>query len=182
MIYRSVIAAVVRALAAETMSGCGGQDFEPKVQAAKQKGAIVGKDEALLVDCMLFSRLHKNLSPAHWLALVAKFSTHTDRKHGAINELTRAVSSPAPERFRRCAVVTWAIPKLPGATEGRRSVSTLQAKWYEMDNWSDDPAPIKTQERWRRDIRKALERQVDEALSEVQVILDNEGLLLAMVS
>ncbi|MNG14008.1 hypothetical protein D3C84_977290 [compost metagenome] len=51
-----------------------------------------------------------------------------------------------------------------------------------MDNWSDDPAPIKTQERWRRDIRKALERQVDEALSEAQVILDNEGLLLALVS
>jgi len=181
MIYRSVIAAVVRALAAETMSGMGGQDFEPKVQCAKQKGAIVGKEAALLVDCMLFSRLHKNLSAAHWLALVAKFSTHTDRKHDAIKELTRAVSSPAPEQFLKCAVVTWAIPKLPGA-EGKRSVNTLQDKWYEMDNWSDDPAPIKTQERWRRDIRKALERQVDEALSEAQVILDNEGLLLAMVS
>jgi hypothetical protein len=181
MIYRSVIAAVVRALAAETMSGTGGQDFEPKVQAAKQKGAIVGKDEALLVDCMLFSRLHKNLSAAHWLALVAKFSTHTERKHDAIKELTRAVRSPAPEQFRKCAVVTWAIPKLPGA-EGKRSVNTLQAKWYEMDNWCDDPAPIKTQERWRRDIRKALDRQVDEALSEAQVILDNEGLLFAAAS
>lgn len=181
MIYRSVVAAVVRALAAETMSGTGGQDFEPKVQCAKQKGAIVGKEEALLVDCMLFSRLHKNLSTAHWLALVAKFSTHTERKHDAIRELAKAVTSPAPEQFRKCAVVTWAIPKLQGV-EGERSQNTLRAEHYEMDNWCDDPAPIKTQERWRRDIRKALERRVDEALSEVQVILDNEGLLLAMVS
>lgn len=181
MIYRSVVAAVVRALAAETMSGAGGQDFEPKVQCAKQKGAIIGKDEALLVDCMLFSRLHKNLSTAHWLSLVAKFSTHTERKHDAIRELSKAVSSPAPEQFRKCAVVTWAIPKLQGV-EGKRSQNTLKPEHYEMDNWCDDPAPIKTQERWRRDIRKALERRVDEALSEVQVILDNEGLLLAMAS
>lgn len=181
MNYQSVVAAVVRALAAETINSAGGCDFEPKVQAAKQKGAIVGKEAAFLIDCMVFSRLHKNLSTSHWRHLVAKYSTHVDRKHAAIEELTRTHRSPAPDRFRQCAILTWAMPKLPGV-DGKRSTSVLPAAWYEMDNWSDDPHPIKTQERWRRDIRRALEREVDAALVEAQHILDHEGLLVANVA
>lgn len=176
MIYRNVVSAVVRALAAETINSAGGCDFEPKVQCAKQKGEIVGKEAAFLTDCWVFGRLHKGLTPAHWRALVAKFSTHVERKHAAIAELTKAVRSPAPERFRDCAVVTWAMPKLPGV-EGKRSTNVLPTGWYEMDNWSNEPHPIKTQERWRRDIRKALEREVDEALVSAQALLDGEGLI-----
>jgi len=178
MTYRNVVSAVVRALAAETINGAGGCDFESKVQCAKQKGEIVGKEAAFLQDCWVFGRLHKGLTPAHWRALVAKFSTHTDRKHVAIAELTKVLRSPAPERFRHCAIVTWALPKLPGV-EGKRSTNVLPAAWYEMDNWTNEPHPIKTQERWRRDIRKALEKQVDDALVEAQHILENEGLLMA---
>lgn len=176
MTYRNVVSAVVRALAAETINSAGGCDFEPKVQCAKQKGEIVGKEAAFLQDCWVFGRLHKGLEPAQWRALVAKFSTHTDRKHAAIAELTRAIQSPAPERFRHCAVITWALPKLPGV-EGKRSTNVLPAAWYELDNWSDEPHPIKTQERWRRDIRKALESAVDNALQAAQEILDHEGLI-----
>lgn len=175
-IYRNVVSAVVRALAAETMKSAGGCDFEPRVQCAKLKGEIVGKEASFLVDCMVFSRLHKGLTPSHWRALVAKYSTHMDRKHAAIIEFTRLLTSPAPERFRHCAIATWAMPKLPGV-DGKRSTNVLPAGWYEMDNWSDEPHPIKTQERWRRDIRKRLERVVDEALVEAQRILDAEGLL-----
>jgi hypothetical protein len=178
MTYRNVVSAVVRALAAETINSAGGCDFEPKVQAAKQKGEIVGKEAAFLQDCWVFGRLHKSLSTAHWRALVAKFSTHTDRKHSAIADLTIVLRSPAPERFRHCAIVTWALPKLPGV-EGKRSTSVLPAGWYEMDNWSNEPHPIKTQERWRREIRKTLEREVDQALVEVQHVLEHEGLLMA---
>lgn len=178
MTYRNVVAAVVRALAAETINSAGGCDFEPKVQCAKQKGEIVGKEAAFLTDCWVFGRLHKGLSVAHWRALVAKFSTHTDRKHAAITELTKLMQSPAPERFRHCAVVTWALPKLPGVG-GKRSTNVLPAGWYEMDNWTDEPHPIKTQERWRRDIRKALEQAVDAALVEAQHILEHEGLLMS---
>lgn len=177
MTYRNVVSAVVRALAAETINSAGGCDFEPKVQCAKQKGEIVGKEAAFLQDCWVFGRLHKGLEPAQWRALVAKFSTHTDRKHAAIAELTRAIQSPAPERFRHCAVVTWALPKLPGV-DGKRSTNVLPAAWYELDNWSDEPHPIKTQERWRRDIRKALESAVDNALQAAQEILDHEGLIM----
>lgn len=181
MTYRNVVSAVVRALAAETISSAGGFDFEPKVQCAKQKGEIVGKEAAFLTDCWVFGRLHKALAPAHWRALVAKFSTHTERKHAAIAELTRVMRSPAPERFLHCAVVTWALPRLPGV-DGKRSTNVLPAGWYEMDNWSNEPHPIKTQERWRRDIRKALESCVDLALVEAQHILEREGLVISEVA
>lgn len=181
MMYRNVVAAVVRALAAETINSAGGCDFEPKVQCAKQKGEIVGKEAAFLTDCWVFGRLHKALSPEQWRALVAKYSTHTERKHAAITEITKQYRSPAPERFRHCAIVTWAMPKLPGA-DGKRSTNVLPSAWYEMDNWSDDPHPIKTQERWRRDIRKGLESMVDVALTEVQHILEAEGILIADVA
>ena len=181
MIYRNVISAVVRALAAETINSAGGCDFEPKVQASKLKGEIVGKEAAFLTDCMVFSRLHKNLTAKHWRALVAKYSTHVDRKHAAIAEITKLYRSPAPERFRHCAIVTWAMPRLPGV-DGKRSTNVLPAAWYEMDNWSDEPHPIKTQERWRRDIRKGLESVVDLALTEAQHILEHEGLLVANVA
>ena len=72
--------------------------------------------------------------------------------------------------------MTWALPRLPGV-DGKRSTNVLPAGWYEMDNWSNEPHPIKTQERWRRDIRKTLEREVDEALVSAQVLLDAEGLI-----
>lgn len=121
MNYQNVVSTVVRALAAETINSAGGCDFEPKVQAAKQKGAIVDKEAAFLFDCMVFvSRLHKNVSAEHWRHLVAKYSTHVDRKPAAIEEITCTHRSPAPQRFRHCAILTWAMPKLPGV-DGKRS-------------------------------------------------------------
>lgn len=176
MIYRSVLAAVVRALAAETMSGCGGGDFEPKVQAAKQKGAIVGKEEAFLTDCWVFGRLHKGLSADHWDALVAKFSTHEVRKHAAILALNKSVKSPAPQRFRECAVLTWAFPQPEGA-EGKRSTSVIPSAWYDLANWGNDGKPESTRYRWRSNIRKSLEDRVNEALASAQEILDRESLI-----
>jgi hypothetical protein len=101
-----------------------------------------------------------------------------DRKHAAITELTKAIRSPAPERFRHCAVVTWALPKLPGV-DGKRSTNVLPAGWYEMDNWSDEPVPVRTQSRWRRDISKTIEQEVDRALESAQMLLDAEGLIWA---
>jgi len=178
MTYMSVLSAVVRALAAETMSGVGGSDFEPKIRVAKLKGEIVGREAAFLVDCMVFSRLRKGLSPDQWRALVAKYSTHTENKHGAIIELSRRVTSPAPERFRHAAVVTWAIPKLPGVS-GKRSTGVLPEAWYEMSNWNEDGRPESTLRRWRNGIRKSLDTQVNEALVVAQEILDGEGLIIS---
>ncbi|WP_426160497.1 hypothetical protein [Pseudomonas sp. DWR1-3-2b2] len=181
MTYRNVVSAVVRALAAETISSAGGCDFEPKVQYAKQKGEIVGKEAAFLQDCWVFGRLHKALTPAHWRALVAKYSTHEERKHGAILELLSSVKSPAPKRFRECAVLTWAIPQVAGV-EGKRSVAVLPAAWYDITNWDNDGKPESTRYRWRSHIRTVLDNQVNEALTLAQELLDAEGLIATVAA
>lgn len=178
MTYPSVISAVVRALASETMSGVGGSDFEPKVRVAKQRGDIIGREATFLVDCMVHARLRKGLSGDQWNVLVAKYSTHTERKHAAIVQLSRRVSSPAPERFRDAAVATWAIPKLPGV-DGKRSTSVLPEAWYVPSNWCDEGRPDSTLRRWRNGIRKSLDTKVNEALVVAQEILDNEGLIVS---
>ncbi|WP_458717050.1 hypothetical protein [Pseudomonas gregormendelii] len=111
MTYRNVVSAVVRALAAETINSAGGCDFEPKVQCAKQKGEIVGKEAALLADCIVHRLLHAQLGPRHWNALVAKYSTHRGRKIDSIGRLVSVVKSPAPLRFTQQAVLVWAVPQ-----------------------------------------------------------------------
>lgn len=223
MTYRNVVSAVVLALAAETINSAGGCDFEPKVQCAKQKGEIVGKEAAFLQDCWVFGRLHKGLTPAHWRALVAKYSTHEERKHSAILELLSSVRSPAPKRFRECAILTWAIPQVGGKHEPttiemvsreaeaiaknkalvdsfnekglrgmddtvdrkhtlKRSTAVLPAAWYNIDNWDNDGKPESTRYRWRSSIRKALDDQVNEALTAAQEMLDAEGLIESRVA
>jgi len=176
--YRNVVSAVVRALAAETINSAGGCDFDPKVQSGAQSGAITGKEAKFLADCWVFGRLHKNLTKGQWLALVAKFSTHTERKHAAIEWLMRSVQSPAPERFRHAATLTWALPK-PAGIQGKRSTSVLPAAWYNMDNWTDEPTPARTQYRWKSSICGDLEAAVSRALMAAQEMLDAEGLIVA---
>jgi hypothetical protein len=176
MTYRNVVSAVVRALASEVINSAGGCDFAPKVQAARIPGEISGKEAAFLYDCMVHAVLHKRLSKEHWRALTAQYSTHADRKRVAIGELVGTIQSPAPARFLNCCIVTWAYPKLPGV-DGKRSTNVLPAGWYNMDQWSDDPVPERTQHRWKAGIRKELKRLVDEALVEAQTILDMEGLI-----
>jgi len=176
MTYHNVVSAVVRALAAETINSAGGCDFEPKVQAARVAGEMSAKESSFLSDCWVFGRLHKALTPDQWAALCAKYSTHQARKHDGMMLLMGRITSPAPRRFVQCAVATWAFPKLPGA-EGKRSTSVLPAGWYEMSNWDNDGRPQKTLERWRRDVRRDLERRVDDALVSAHEILAGEGLI-----
>lgn len=111
MNYQSVISAVVRALAAETINSAGGCNVEPRVQASKLKGEISGKDAALLADSIVHKLLHAQLSPRHWNALVAKYSTHKGRKIDSIGRLVAVVPTPAPKRFTQQAVLVWAVPQ-----------------------------------------------------------------------
>lgn len=111
MNYHNVISAVVRALAAETINSSGGCNVEPRVQASKLKGEISGKDAALLADCIVHKLLHAQLSPRHWNALVAKYSTHRGRKIDSIGRLVAVVKTPAPQRFTQQAVLVWAVPQ-----------------------------------------------------------------------
>ncbi|AGN82845.1 hypothetical protein N5K35_26240 [Pseudomonas sp. GD03651] len=136
MKYQSVLAAVVRALAAETMSGVGGGDFEPKVQASKLKGEITGKDAAMLVDCWVHARLHSKLIPRHWNALTARFSTHKAKKVDAIGKLVPLIASQAPNLFRYKAVTAWAIPPVKGvqAQSGHEVASRAARERAEFDS------------------------------------------------
>ncbi|NBK38167.1 hypothetical protein EON09_06435 [Pseudomonas soli] len=111
MIYQNVVSAVVRALAAETINSAGGCSVEPRVQAGKLKGEISGKDAALLADSIVHRLLHAQLSPRHWNALVAKYSTHKGRKVDSIGRLVAIVATPAPKRFTQQAVLVWAVPQ-----------------------------------------------------------------------
>lgn len=179
MIYSSVVSAVVRAMAADVMGSvaqCWRDPREPR--APMRAGEILGAEEALLYDAMVHARLHAKLSRQHWRALVAKYSTNVECKHSAILEMSQSIASPAPARFRQAAIVTWAIPRRAGV-EGKRSSGVLPQGWYCMDNWCDEPAPIKTQERWRRDIRRACDDEVNRALECAQEVLDAEGLIRA---
>lgn len=136
MKYQSVLAAVVRALAAETMSGVGGGDFEPKVQASKLKGEITGKDAAMLVDCWVHARLHSKLIPRHWNALTARFSTHKAKKVDAIGKLVPLIATQAPNLFRYKAVTAWAIPPVKGvqAQSGHEVASRTARERAEFDS------------------------------------------------
>ena len=136
MKYQSVLAAVVRALAAETMSGVGGGEFEPKVQASKLKGEISGKDAAMLVDCWVHARLHSKLIPRHWNALTARFSTHKAKKVEAIGKLVPLIATQAPNLFRYKAVTAWAIPPVKGvqAQSGHEVASRAARERAEFDS------------------------------------------------
>ncbi|MNM13814.1 hypothetical protein D3C81_240130 [compost metagenome] len=136
MKYQSVLAAVVRALAAETMSGVGGGDFEPKVQSSKLKGEITGKDAAMLVDCWVHARLHSKLIPRHWNALTARFSTHKAKKVDAIGKLVPLIATQAPNLFRYKAVTAWAIPPVKGvqAQSGHEVASRAARERAEFDS------------------------------------------------
>lgn len=136
MKYQSVLAAVVRALAAETMSGVGGGDFEPKVQSSKLKGEITGKDAAMLVDCWVHARLHSKLIPRHWNALTARFSTHKAKKVDAIGKLVPLIATQAPNLFRYKAVTAWAIPPVKGvqAQSGQEVASRAARERAEFDS------------------------------------------------
>ncbi|MDU9393724.1 hypothetical protein [Pseudomonas sp. zfem002] len=136
MKYQSVLAAVIRALAAETMSGVGGGDFEPKVQASKLKGEITGKDAAMLVDCWVHARLHSKLIPRHWNALTARFSTHKAKKVEAIGKLVPLIATQAPNLFRYKAVTAWAIPPVKGvqAQSGYEVASRAARERAEFDS------------------------------------------------
>lgn len=136
MKYQNVMSAVVRALAADTMTGTGGCDFEPKVQTTKLKGEISGKDAAMLFDCWVHARLHRKLVPRHWSALVARFSTHKAKKVEAIGKLVPLIATQAPNLFRYKAVTAWAIPPVKGvqAQSGHEVPSRSARERAEFDS------------------------------------------------
>jgi hypothetical protein len=179
MIYRNVLAAVVRVLAADTMNDIKSQSWQTQVTPGEvtRRGNGLSKAEMKIYDCWLHARLHSSLSEEQWGALVGKFSTHLTQKIAALQLLTPIINSPAPSLFRERCVVTWGFPLVKGAAHGKRSTAVLPAAWYDMSNWDDEVRSERTRQRWAAGIRRDLEARVNLALLRAQDVFESEGLL-----
>lgn len=183
MIYTGVLSAVVSALAAECIDNTAKQAWQRLVDMeTRGVGAGSGADR-MHADCWVHARLHSQLIPRHWHALVARYSTHKAKKVAAIGALAPIVASPAPRLFVHKAVTAWAIPPMKGA-KGRRSsdVIVLPAAFYDMNGWDLTAAPESTRRRWRRGVWAVLDEMVVEALIAAEDILVAEGVLVGRVA
>ncbi|WCD79162.1 hypothetical protein [Pseudomonas sp. TUM22785] len=186
MVYASVLAAVVSALAAETIDNTAKQAWQKLYRPGHEDGhdfaTLMGTDGAGLnrtdVDCWVFARLHSQLKPRHWDVLAARYGTHKGRKVGAIGRLCPLIPSHAPKLFVQKAVTAWAIPQMKGV-DGKRSCDmiVLPRSFYDMNSWDLEARPEQTRRRWRGDVRKRLDEMVEEALIAAGEILEAEGLL-----
>lgn len=192
MIYTSTLAAVVSALAAEAIDNTSKQAWQKLYRPGYAEG---GSLESLMrssgekgitrmdADCWVYARLHSQLIPRHWNVLMARYSTHRQKKRDAIEALIPLIATPAPRRFLGMAVYTWAIPKLKGV-QGKRSTDmiVLEDWFYSMDNWESEGRPESTRREWRRNIHKVVDEMVKEALAEAEGILRAEGILIEMAA
>lgn len=188
MIYSSVLAAVVSALAAEAIDNTSKQAWQKLYEPGRADGrdlATLGRsiEEGRITrrdaDCWVFARLHSQLKPRHWDVLVAKYSTHKARKVQSIGRLHPLIASHAPRLFIINAVTAWAIPKLKGA-DGKRSsdMIVLPVEFYDVNRWDPEARPERTRRRWRKAIDDVLEGMEEEALDAAEIILVNEGLAI----
>jgi len=192
MIYASTLSAVVSALAAEAIDNTSKQAWQKLYQPGYADGGdlatlvrsassdSIGRDMA---DCWVHARLHSQLKPRHWNALVAKYSTHKARKVQAIGMLCPIIASHAPRLFVNKAVTAWAIPQMKGVS-GKRSTDmiVLGDQFYDMNSWDNQGLNRTTYWRWRKGIEANLEGLVTEALRECEAILEAEGVLLSIAA
>jgi hypothetical protein len=104
---------------------------------------------------------------------------------GARRKVPRSVSVEVPldaSPWRRDAMVNAAVAA--GKAEKRRiealeeDVIILADSFYDMNSWDVDATPEPTRRRWRAQINEKLDGMVNDALAEVRVILEAEGLLM----
>jgi hypothetical protein len=178
MIYPSVLSAVVSALAAECIDNTAKQAWQKLIDRETRGVGVGSATDRMHADCWVYARLHSQLIPRHWNALVGRYSTHKVKKIEALGQLTPVIASPAPRLFVQKAVVAWAIPPLKGV-EGKRSsdVIVLPAGFYDMNSWDMTAAPERSRRRWRKAIADVLDEMTSEALIAAEQILAAEGVL-----
>lgn len=122
-VYRDVMPAIVRVLAADAIDNTAKQSWQRLIDRKVDGGfrALLSAQDQFEFDCILHALLHRELSPAEWDVLHARYSTHFDRRGQAIERLASRVHSPAPSRFLERAVATWAIPDDEG--QGRKAIN-----------------------------------------------------------
>jgi hypothetical protein len=182
-IYKDVMGTLVRVLAADNIDNSTKQSWQKLIDADLRSG---GTGSSLSVrdkfdyDCCLYALLHRQLEPAQWDVLVAKYSTHKANKVAAIGRLVARMVSPAPQLFIYKALTAWAIPKLKGVQVGKRSTDmiVLPAEFYDMNTWDTEGKPESTRRRWKTGIANRLESLEEAAVIHATEIFDREEIFI----
>ena len=182
-IYKDVMGTLVRVLAADNIDNSTKQSWQKLIDAELRsggQGAGISVRDKIDYDCCLYALLHRELAPAQWDVLVAKYSTHKANKVGAIGRLVTRIISPAPQLFTYKAVTAWAIPKLRGVQDRKRSTDmiVLPAEFYDMNTWDLAGKPESTRRRWKTGIAKRLETLEEAAVIEATEIFDLEQIFI----
>lgn len=181
-VYRDAAHAIARIMAIETIDGTKKASWQRQYEPgfAEEPPASnpcpLSDSERLTQDSMTRSRVHKELSPILWAALVAKYSINTNEVAEAVQYLVPRAVTQAHHLFRMKAVTAWAIPQKRGQKGVKRSTGLPDA-FYELSSWDVDGTPESTLRRWRQLTTRWLEDQVDKGFSEVDAILKENGLI-----
>ena len=181
--YKDVMGTLVRVLAADNIDNSTKQSWQKLIDADLRQGgtgSTLSVRDKFDYDCCLYALLHRQLDPAQWDVLVAKYSTHKANKVGAIGRLVARMVSPAPQLFIYKALTAWAIPKLKGVQVGKRSTDmiVLPPEFYDMNNWDLEGKPESTRRRWKTGIAKRLESLEEAAVIHATEIFDREQIFI----
>ncbi|MBW1251056.1 hypothetical protein I7860_30800 [Pseudomonas tolaasii] len=180
-IYRSVMSAIVRVLAADNIDNSTKQSWQKLIDSGPRTGgfrALLSARDQFDYDCCLHALLHRELSAAHWDILVGRYSTSKGNRVGAISRTIPRIVSPAPALFIYKATTVWFIPKMKGK-QGKRStdVAILPDEFYDINTWDVEARPDSTRGRWRLGIHKRLDAMEEGAVIHVTEMLEREQLL-----
>ena len=165
---QDIVPLVIRALASDTLMA-GSASIEDIDMPRSTNPDQLTRHDLFVESCMFHARMRRVLSPIEYAVLVAKYSPCFKAKLKAASKLAAHIKSPAPARFKHTAIITWAIPK-PRGNAKRVSTVVLPDNWYLMDNWCDEPVPVKTQERWRRKLYFNLGQLIERSLIKARAI------------
>lgn len=181
--YKDVMGTLVRVLAADNIDNSTKQSWQKLIDADLRQGgtgSTLSVRDKFDYDCCLYALLHRQLEPAQWDVLVAKYSTHKGNKVNAIGRLVARMVSPAPHLFIYKALTAWAIPKLKGIQVGKRSTDmiVLPPEFYDMNSWDMEGKPESTRRRWKTGIAKRLESLEESAVIHATEIFDREQIFI----
>ncbi|WP_263147730.1 hypothetical protein [Pseudomonas sp. RIT-PI-AD] len=181
-VYRDTGVAIARIMSIEANDGTAKQQWQQRYEAGFPELRAANPypltpQERMTQDAMTRARLHRELQPLHWHALVAKYSIREAEVVESVLWLIPRVKTPAHALFRTKCVTAWAIPRKPGVQEGTKtSRRALPAAFYLLHTWDNEGTPEGTLRRWRSVTRRWLEDQVTEAYRAADSILQANGL------
>ncbi len=170
--YRDEQHAAVRAMSVDAVSTGASSSWQKQyspgfVESETARPAdcdSLNKIDRLLQDSMTRSLIHKAVTEPQWLVLVALYSTEDRDRVGACERLAGLVVTPGDALFRGMAVGTWAFRHI------RKEAKNVSA-------WDLNGTPERTLRRWRKDIRDQLDGWRKDAMTHLQHVFKDAGLI-----